>query len=58
MQSSEEYFVAAGLITRGTTNMLLLYLQTQERSSWQNSVFIVEKPCQVIPYGIVLAVER
>ena len=38
--------------------MLLLYLQTQERSSWQNSVFIVEKSCQVTPFGIVLAVER
>ena len=37
--------------------MLLLYLQTQERSSWQNSVIIVEKSCRVIPFGIVLVVE-
>ncbi len=37
--------------------MLLLYLQTQERSSWQNSVIIVEKPCRVTPFGIVLAAE-
>jgi hypothetical protein len=38
--------------------MLLLYLQARERSSWQNSVIIVEKSYRMIPFDIVLAVER
>jgi len=38
--------------------VLLLYLQTQEMSSWQNSVIVVEKSCRVMPFGFVLAVER
>jgi hypothetical protein len=38
--------------------ILLLYLQTQEMSLWQNSVIVVEKSCRVTPFGFALAVER